>query len=353
MPHTLRLSPPSPAALSPAPLSRRAWLLGSAAACSGWIARPAQAQAPSAAQTVTLYTSNPKAVVQAALRVIQRQAPQLKVNVVYGGTGELLQRLAAEADTPKADLLWGGAVGLLHHALTHMQPYASPELAAIAPPLVDPQHRWIGSNVHVLGMLVNTRKLRGHNAPETWSDLLDPVWKGRIALADPARSGTAYMLLYGLQRQLGDQALERLASNAVVLPTSSAVHQAVVAGKFAVALTFEYAMQQHLDSGASHIRMLYPSEGSYLVPEGMFLVKGSANLTAARTLYDLLLGKSVQQTLLEQENRRPARTDIALTQFSTLPELSALRIFELPAPQGEQTPAHSLAVWRKAVAAAR
>ena len=108
-----------------------------------------------------------------------------------------------------------------------------------------------------------------------------------------------------------------------------------------------------LDSGANHIRMLYPSEGSYLVPEGMFLVKGSANQPAARTLYDLLLGKPVQQTLLEQENRRPARTDIALTQYSTLPELSSLRIAELPAPQGEQTPAHSLAVWHKAVAAAR
>lgn len=128
---------PHPLLLSPAPLSRRTWLLGSAAACSGWLASPApaqtQAQTPIAAQTVTLYTSNPKAVVQAALRVIQRQAPQLKVNVVYGGTGELLQRLAAEAAAPKADLLWGGAVGLLHNALAHMQPYAAPNWRPLRP----------------------------------------------------------------------------------------------------------------------------------------------------------------------------------------------------------------------------
>ncbi|MEG2046703.1 MAG: extracellular solute-binding protein [Comamonas sp.] len=345
MPH----SPLDPWSPSPTPLTRRTWLLGSAAACSGWVALNAQA----ATQPVTLYTSNPKSVVDAALRVVQREAPQLKVNVVQGGTGELLQRLATEAAAPKADLLWGGALGLLHNASRHMLPYTAKELPAIAPPLVDPQHRWIGSNVHVLGMLVNTRKLRSNTAPETWSDLLDPAWKGRIAMADPTRSGTACMLLYGLHRQFGDSALERLAANAVVLPHSSAVHKAVVAGKFAVALTFEYAMQQHLDSGANHIRMLYPREGSYLVPEGMFLVKGSANLPAARTLYDLLLGKPVQQTLLEQENRRPARTDIALTQYSTLPELSALRIWELPAPQAEHTPAHSLALWHKAVAAAR
>lgn len=336
-----------PTALCAPGITRRAWVIASASACHSLMG-----MTPSQAQQVTMYTSNPKATVDSALRVIRQLAPRLKVTVVQGGTGELLQRLAAESAAPKADLLWGGAVGLLQNATFHMQPYVSKEQPAVAAHLIDPQNRWIGTNIHVLGMLVNTLKLGGNTPPETWSDLLNPVWKGRIAMADPARSGTAYMVLYGLFRQLGEKAVDQLAANVVVLPNSAAAHNGVVAGKFAVALTFEYAMQQHLDSGANHIRMLYPSEGSYLVPEGMFLVQGSPRPQAACLLYDLLLSKEVQQALLIQENRRPARMDISVTQLSSLPDLSSLRTFNLPPARPEHYPAQVLAIWQKALAAA-
>ena len=84
----------------------------------------------------------------------------------------------------------------------------------------------------------------------------------------------------------------------------------VATGEFAVGLTLEYAAQEYVAGGQKEIKLVYPSEGSYLAPEGMFIIKGAKNLDAAKTLYNGLVSKEVQQELLVKNFRRPTRTDI-------------------------------------------
>ena len=137
-------------------------------------------------------------------------------------------------------------------------------------------------------LMVNERQLKGLAAPASWSDLMQPQWKGKFAITDPSKSGTAYMLVYGLYKQFGQAGLDKIAANAVVTASSGTTY--VAAGEYAAGMTLEYAAQEYVAGGQKEIRLVYPAEGSYLAPEGMFIIKGAKNAQAAQAL-----GRAAQQ----------------------------------------------------------
>ncbi len=53
--------------------------------------------------------------------------------------------------------------------------------------------------------------------------------------------------------------------------------------------------QEYVAGGQKEIKLVYPTEGSHLAPEGMFIIKGAKNLDAAKALYDGLLSKESQE----------------------------------------------------------
>ena len=55
---------------------------------------------------------------------------------------------------------------------------------------------------------------------------MQPQWKGKFAITDPSKSGTAYMLVYGLYKQFGQAGLDKIAANAVVTASSGTTYKA-------------------------------------------------------------------------------------------------------------------------------
>lgn len=281
------------------------------------------------AQTVVLYSSNNTETIETALNVVKKKAPSLNVQQVTGGTGSLMKRIQAEAKNPRGDVLWSGGFGTLGAYKEFLEPYKAPEIAAIPAEFRGPNDLWVGTNLHVMVLMVNERQLKGLAAPKTWSDLMKPEWKGKFAITDPSKSATAYMLVYGLLKQFGKDGLEKIAANAVVTSSSGTTYKGVAAGEYAVGLTIEYAAQEYVAGGQKEIKLVYPSEGSYLAPEGMFIVKGAKNMAAAKTLYNELMSKDVQEAQLVKNFRRPTRTDIAVSKLTSLPDLKSINIFPL------------------------
>lgn len=105
----------------------------------------------------------------------------------------------------------------------------------------------------------------------------------------------ARQLVYGLYKQFGQPGLDKIAANAVVTASSGTTYKGVAAGEYAVGMTLEYAAQEYVAGGQKEIKLVYPTEGSYLAPEGMFIIKGAKNLDAAKALYDGLLSKESQE----------------------------------------------------------
>lgn len=305
------------------------------------------------AQTVVLYSSNNTETIETALNAVKKQAPSLNVQQVTGGTGSLMKRIQAESKNPRGDVLWSGGFGTLGAYKDQLEAYKAPGLEAIPAEFRGPNDLWVGTNVHVMVMMVNTRQLKGLAAPTTWSDLMKPEWKGKFAITDPSKSATAYMLVYGLLKQFGKEGLEKIAANAVVTASSGTTYKGVAAGEYAVGLTIEYAAQEYVAGGQKEIKLVYPSEGSYLAPEGMFIVKGAKNMAAAKTLYNSLMSKEVQEAQLVKNFRRPTRSDIQVSKLTSLPDLKSIKIFPLNQEVASNEYEQLVAMWNLAITKAR
>lgn len=303
-------------------ISRRAALCGLAATML-----PKIAFAQSASGTVVVYTPNPAQVVDAVIESLRQLEPGISLSTITGGSGQLLRRIEAEEPNTQADVFWSSSENTLGAFRQLFEPYRSAELSAIPETLHQPQDLWSATITHVVVAMVNTSLLGDIPAPTKWEDFFDPRWKGKVAIADPANSSTAYTILWGIEQLMGTEALEKLAGNLVVNSSASSVLRGVGQGEFAAGLTFEANAYAYVAGGQSEISLVYPEEGTFTSPEFMALIKGAPNAELGRRTIDAILSKETQIALLENTFRRPSRADIVVSDHVDLPALDAINIF--------------------------
>ena len=81
-------------------------LLGALAACAVPADEATAALAPGRDARLTLYTSHKQAVYGPIVKEFQEETG-IWVEVITGGTNELLERIAAEAEQPVCDVMFG------------------------------------------------------------------------------------------------------------------------------------------------------------------------------------------------------------------------------------------------------
>ncbi len=102
-------------------------------------------------------------------------------------------------------------------------------------PLYDPQHHWFGAALSTFGIISNVGELseRSLSTPKVWADLAAPSLFEKVALANPAQSGsvaTAFeTILQRLGWKRGWQILRRAAANTNQIVGSSSLVPALVA----------------------------------------------------------------------------------------------------------------------------
>lgn len=300
-----------------------------------------------AAGDVVLYSSNDVQTVSALVDEFEKQNPEIKVSVVRAGTGALMQRIKAEAANPLGDIFWSGGLSTISAFQDQLAPYKSAEQAAIPAQYRAPNDQWLGTNIHVSVLMANLRQVPGGVLPKSWAELADGKWKGKVVIPDPQFSSASYVALYGLRKTLGEATYAQIVRNAVIVGTTSAAYQGVANGEFAVAVTMEYAAYQYVAGGMKDIQLVYPTEGTFLSPEGMALIKGAKHPGEARKLYDFLASQAVQTSIFKSAYRRPLRNDIDVSQLSALPALKDIKVIPLDDHEMEADRDAFLAQWRQ------
>lgn len=327
-------------------LNRRTVLAG--LGCTLALPRWARAQGGS----VVIYTSNNAQAFDAVVEVARKRLPGVKLSAITGGSGQLLRRLEAEAAKPQGDVFWSTSANTLGAFKALLEPYRSPELAAIPKALHEPGGLWSAANIHVAVAMVNRNQLAGVPLPKTWADLMDPRLKGKMIIADPANSSTALTILWGVEKMLGADGLKRLAANIKVTSAAATVLRSVAQGEFAVGLTFESNAYAYVAGGQKEISLVYPADGTFTTAEYLALVKGAPAGELARRACDHLLSKEVQTELLLAAYRRPARSDIDVAQHVQLPPLSGIKVFVIDEEEAATKRADFIKRWQVLVAAA-
>ena len=327
-------------------LDRRAVLAGIGSVA----ALPAFAQA---AGNAVVYTSNNQQSVQSITDVGRQRLANVRFNFVTGGSGVLLRRMEAEAAKPAADIFWSSSANTLGAFRGLFESYKSPEAATIPAALAEPTNLWTASNLHVVTLMVNRNHLGGNPEPKVWGDILDPRWKGKLIIADPANSSTAYTILWGVRKMHGADALRKLAANVVVTSAAATVLRAVAQGEYSVGLTFESNGYAYVAGGQKEIKLVYPEDGTFTTPEFLVLAKNAPNGAVARAAFDHIISRDVQIALLENAFRRPSRNDIDVSRHADLPNIGSIKVFALDEEDAAAKRTEFLAEWAAAVAATR
>src|SRR5213075_624656 len=82
---------------------------------------------------VVLYSSNSVEAINAVTDEFNKKNPSIRISPVRGSTGAMMQRIKAEAGSPKADIFWSGGFPALGTYKEYFAAYKSPEAAGLQP----------------------------------------------------------------------------------------------------------------------------------------------------------------------------------------------------------------------------
>lgn len=270
----------------------------------------------SAPNTITVYSSHPADIINPIVKEFQERTG-ISVEVVAAGTGELLKRVQAESANPLGDVVWGGGAESLDAYKMYFFKYKTADDQYIPKYYKDKNYLWTGFTALPMVIMYNKKLVQANEVPSAWKDLLLPKWKGKIACADPAKSGSSYTTIvtiltaYGKDNEKGWSFIQKLIKNLdeKIISSSSAVFKGVADGEYSIGLTYEEAAVKYIKAGAE-VGMIYPKEGTSAVPDGVAIIKGAKNLANSKKFVDFVVGKDVQNIVVKTLNRRSIRTDI-------------------------------------------
>ena len=284
--------------------------------------------APGEEERLVVYTSHKEGVYGPIIKEFEERTG-IWVEVVTGGTNELLERIAGERDDPNCDVVFGGGVESLQMYEEQFEPYAGSEADLLKPGLRPEGDRWMPFSSLPVVLIYNTR-LVSPGELTGWADLLEERWQGKIAFADPAVSGSSYTaaitMLLCLEGDLWENLArfqENLGGN--VIEDSGDVVTAVDTGSCLVGVTLEETALKRRSQGAK-IAIVYPAEGTSDLPDGTALVAGARHRENAVAFLEFVQSADVQAMVVSDFARRSVRCDVA--DWDTMPSEEEIGIID-------------------------
>lgn len=239
---------------------------------------------------VVVYTSQDQVYAEPILQEFTKQTG-IKVRPVYDNeavkTVGLVNRLIAEKDHPQCDVFWNN------------EELRTRQLAAQN--LFRETNGWAAFGFRSRQLVINTNKLSLTEAPKSFLELTNSIWKGRVALAYPLFGTTATHFL-ALRQHLGPTGWEHwcaaLAANKPLLVDgNSVVVKMVGSGEAVVGMTDSddvYAGQREklpIDSSLAN--------DSLYIPNTVAVIRNAPHPEAAQKLFEHLQSANVGQMLVD------------------------------------------------------
>lgn len=279
---------------------RRSLLPGLLALTFGVLAAPTYAQGK-----LTLYCSSDEAWCQQAKTEFEKKTG-IAVDMTRKSSGETYAQIKAESANPKGDIWWGGTgdphLQAAEEGLT--QAYVSETRTQLHDwanrQAVASKVRTVGIYSGALGYGYNEELLKKQNlpVPACWKDLIKPVYKGKVQVANPNSSGTSYTMLATLVQMMGEKEafeyLKALHKNINQYTKSgSAPIKAAGSGETVIGIVFVHDAVAVAEAGFP-IKSVVPCEGTGYEIGSMSIVKGARNLENAKKFYEFALTADFQ-----------------------------------------------------------
>ncbi len=268
-----------------------------------------------------LYTTVSQAHYDIAIAKFNELYPNIKVYYTYGGAGDCKARIQAEAANPQADAQFGG---LQYADLAAYGDYFETYVSVNDSKMQDGYKNTSGKltfhDIQIPCLIVNDALEKELGVKVTgWNSLLDPALYGKVVMANPTSSSSAWNNLQCLLTDFGgwdsqaawDYIAKLMQNGLVVVSSSSIPGKSTFAGEYAVGMSYEPAIVKLIDAGTTGGHMVFWEEGVTSVGFASAIIKGAKNLENAKLFMDFLQSDAGQQSYLDAAARPATTTKLA------------------------------------------
>lgn len=249
----------------------------------------------------------------------------IEVKYVEGGSGEMVQRAVREKNNPQADVMvtlppfiqQAESKGLLKK----YEPRGAEHVAA-----ADKSSRgtWTSLVNNYFGFIHNTEELPGDKAPQTWDDLLDPKYKGKLQYSTPGVAGDGTAMLVKAIHDFGGEKpameyLGKLQKNNVGPSSSTSKLAPKVDKGELLAANGDVQMNFAQTGSMPNLGLWFPAKSekadptTFALPYAGGLVDGAPNSANGKKLLDFLLSARAQEEVSSVGGGFTVREDVKPT----------------------------------------
>ena len=291
------------------------------------------------ANSITIYSGRSETLITDLLDTFTQETG-IAVNVRYGDSAELAAQILEEGSNVQADVFFSqdaGALGALaKEGLTKSLPSDITDLVDASYKSKDSQ--WVGVSGRARVLVVNPEKVT--ELPTSYKDLMEPSWKGRIAIAPTNASFQAFITAIRITEgeQAAEEFLVAMKENAVLFEKNGLIMQAVEDGVVDAGLInhyywFELENEKGVGNMKSELAWFEDQDAGNLIN-----VAGVAVLSdnpSANVFVKWLLGDTAQRYFVERTR------EYSLT---GVPDVAGVKPFgEIKAPDIDLSDLDSLA----------
>ncbi|RFC69656.1 MULTISPECIES: ABC transporter substrate-binding protein [Mesorhizobium] len=250
---------------------------------------------------VVFYTATDVAVAEKLAELFEKEFPGIDVQVERAGSERVFQRVGQEYSSGihNADVTeTSDAVHFLYFKKQGWLEPMVPQVVADKWPEdeKDPDGNFAAYRAHLSVMAYRSDLMPEADAPKTWTDLLDPKYKGKMVKAHPGYSGTVMTATFVLSELLGWDYFEKLGKqNVMQVQSSTEPPKKLAQGERVLEVDGnEYNVFRLQDDGVQ-IKIVYPEEGTPLAVGNAAVMKQAPHPNAAKVFYAFLFSLEAQQ----------------------------------------------------------
>lgn len=267
------------------------------------------------AETVVVYCSVDETIARPLFDAFEREtgiAVRAVTDHEAGKTTGLLQRIVAEGDRPRADVLFSGELfGTMQLAERGALEAFLPEMwEGIPSDYIDGKHRWTAVSLRARVLAFDGARVAADELPRSWEELGDARWAAHLAMANPLFGTTrghvaAMFAAWGDER--ATQYLKSLrAHGAMFVDGNSSAVRAVLDGRARWCMTDMDDVYAARREGHVSLEMVLPDMGhgdTMWIPCTVALIRSGPHSAAGRRLVSFLVSAEVERTMAESDAR--------------------------------------------------
>lgn len=182
--------------------------------------------------------------------------------------------------------------------LLEYRPEAAEKLSPEVKPTITPGYVY-PMGIGLMALAYNTGKVQAADAPATWSALLDPKWKGKIAIGDPSFSGFDAAWDMMMVKREGFAYYEKLAKNDPLVQRSTLDSlTALNAGERVVGALPDTIAIESATKG-NPIAVVYPTDGTVMMIGFTAILKTAPQPNTAKLFTEFLLSAEHSQIMAD------------------------------------------------------